>query len=109
MDEDVFRKALKTAPKGSGAAVGGARFEHWVPVLSSPGAFGALHKVCQRLSDAAVPESAAAALALAKVTPLLKPNGGVRPIAAPAILRRLVGKCMVRERKEQLADALAIQ
>ena len=53
-----------------------------------------------------VPELAAEALALSKLTPLRKPGGGVRPIAAPAILRRLAGKALVSKRRRELAEAL---
>ena len=109
LDEGTFKKVLKSSPVGSGAAVGGCRFEHWKVVLGSPSAFAALLGVCQRLARGHVPECAAKALALSKLTPLLKPGGGIRPIAAPSILRRLVGKALVRERKEDLASALGKQ
>ncbi len=53
-----------------------------------------------------MPESVAAALALSKLTPLRKPGGDVRPIAAPSLLRRLAGKALVSTRNEEFAEAL---
>ena len=78
--------------------MGGGRFE--------PSARGAYHEVLLRVVTGQVPETAAAVLALSKLTPLQKPGGGVRPIASPAILRRLAGKALVGPRRKELAEAL---
>ena len=107
--EQTFRKILKSSPRGRGAAVGGGRFEHWKCMTYSPGGLAALHLVCERLAQGRVPASAAKAIGISKVTPLRKPGGGVRPIAAPNILRRLAGKCLVQPRKADLARALGKQ
>ena len=42
----VTKQALRSSPKGSGAAVGGGRFEHWRVVLASPSALGISTKCC---------------------------------------------------------------
>ena len=55
---------------------------------------GSSEQVCDRIAEGRVPECAAGALALSKLTPLRKPGGGVRLIAAPNILRRLVGRAL---------------
>ncbi len=100
------KRALRSTPKGGGAAVGGARWEHWRVVLGTPSALTALHQVLQRVAAANLPESVADALALSKLTALNKPGGGVRPIAAPSLLRRLAGRLLVSTRKAELASAL---
>ena len=101
------KQALRNSPKGSGAAVGGGRFEHWRVVLAKPSALSALHEVLLLVASGDLPESAVAALALSKLTPLKKPGGGgVRPIAAPAVLRRLAGKALVNPRTKELAEAM---
>ena len=94
---------------GSGAAVGGGRFEHWRVVLAEPAAMSAFCNFCDRLATGDLPAAAADALALSRLTPLHKPGGGVRPIAAPNIIRRLVGRALVAPRKEELATALGRQ
>ena len=43
---------------------------------------------------------------ISKLTALRKPGGGVRPIAAPSLLRRLAGRLLVSTRKRELATAL---
>ena len=66
----------------------------------------ALHELLQRVATADLPQEAADALALSKLTALNKPGGGVRPIAAPSLFRRLAGRLLVSTRKTELADAL---
>jgi len=100
------KQALRATPRGSGAALGGGRWEHWRCVLSSSSAVTALYDVLLRVASAQLPASAAEALALSKLTPLRKPGGGVRPIAAPSLLRRLAGRLLVSTRKQELAAAL---
>ena len=103
------KRALRATPKGSGEALGGGRWEHWRLVLHAPAALKALHEVLQRVAAANLPESVAEALALSKLTALRKPSGGVRPIAAPSLLRRLAGRLLVSTRKGELATALGRQ
>ena len=100
------KQALRNTPKGCGAARGGGRWEHWRLVLASPTAVSALHEILVRVAGGNLPASAAAALALSKLTALRKPGGGVRPIAAPSLLRRLAGRLLVNTRKAELASAL---
>jgi len=100
------KKALRATRRGSGAALGGGRWEHWRCVLASPTGVTAFYEVLLRVASAQLPASAAEALALSKLTPLRKPGGGVRPIAAPSLLRRLAGRVLASTRKKELADAL---
>ena len=100
------KQALRSSPRGSGAALGGGRWEHWRVVLASPTALTAFHQLLLRVASGRLPESAAAALALSKLTPLRKPGGGVRPIAAPSLLRRMAGRLLVHTRRKELAEAL---
>ena len=79
------KKALRATPRGSSVVLGGGRWEHWRCVLSSPSGVTAFYEVLLRMASAQLPASAAEALALSKLTPLRKPGGGVRPIAAPSL------------------------
>ena len=53
-----------------------------------------------------MPECGAEALAVSKLSAYNKPGGGVRPIAAPSLLRRLAGRALCRTWKTEVADAL---
>ena len=74
--------------------------------MLSTAALTALYELVLRVASARVPACAAIALALSKLTPLRKPGGGARPIAALSLLRRLAGRVLVRGRKAKLADGL---
>ena len=89
--------------------MGSARWEHLRVVLASPEALTALHEVLLRVATANLPAVVADALALSKLTALRKPGGGVRPIAAPSLLRRLAGRLLVSTRKRELAEGLGVR
>ena len=57
----VAKRALRTTPRGSGTALGGARWEHWRAVLSSDAAPTAFHELLLRVAAGHVPEHATAA------------------------------------------------
>ena len=59
----------------------------WRAVLSSSSALTAFREVLVRVATGQLPESAAEALPLSKLTPLRKPGRGIRPVAAPSLLR----------------------
>ena len=54
-----------------------------------------------------LPEWCAPWISGAKLIPLLKPNGGIRPIAVGEVLRRLTSKVLQAQLSDQLADLLA--
>lgn len=75
-------------------------------VLASPAAFATFHEVLVRVVTASLPKEVTAVMALSKLTALRNPGGGVRPIAAPSLLRRLAGWLLVSTHKKELAAAL---
>ena len=52
------------------------------------------------------PRAAAAGLTLTSLTPLLKKNGKIRPVAAGEALRRLTGKALARSHAVALAETV---
>ena len=105
----ITTQVLRRTPKGSGSALGGGRWEHWRVLLAVPSALDALHEVLARVASGDMPGEVAAALALSKVLGLSKPDGGVRPIAVPSLLRRLAGKALCRACKDSLSAILGRQ
>ena len=75
-------------------------------LLAAPAALDALHEVVARVATEDLPETAAAALALSKLTALNKPGSGVRPIAAPSLLRWLAGRALCSICKDAVSAAL---
>ena len=102
----MTRQVLHRTAKGSGAALGGGRWEHWRILLVSPSAVEALHELVCRVATGDVPTATAGALALSKLIGLNKPGGGVRPIAAPSLLRRLSGRAFCCACKDNIGSLL---
>ena len=65
-----------------------------------------LGALCDRVADGNLPESAVDLLGLTKLTPLLKDNGGIRPIAGGECLRKLTARALVRGHKATLLEAV---
>ena len=65
-----------------------------------------LAPVVNWLARGGAPEASARHLAGARLIALLKPNGGLRPIAVGEVLRRLVAKCMCGAVKVQARELL---
>ena len=111
LDPRLWLEALRSAPRRSGAGASGSRLEHWQVVLCDERAENALFKVADTIARGCVPGgrlgSAACSFLLGALTPLRKPDGGVRPIAVPEPLRRLLGRALCKQFKATFSDALS--
>ncbi|CAE8603708.1 unnamed protein product, partial [Polarella glacialis] len=111
LDLESFIVALRTAPRKTGADSSGSRLEHWQVLLSDEAALQSVHRVLDDLTRGAVPGGrlgrAATGFLLGLLTPLAKPDGGVRPIAAPQTLRRLLSRSVAHQFKDRFGDCLA--
>ena len=73
------------------------RAEHLKLLLQDSEALELLAEACTLLAQARVPTEVCKALAMARLTALRKPDGGVRGIATGDTFRRLVSKTLARE------------
>ena len=73
------------------------RAEHLKLLLQDGEAIELLAKAATHLAQAGVPEEVRKALAMARLTALRKPDGGVRGIATGDTFRRLVSRTIARE------------
>ena len=87
--------ALRSAPRGCAPGLPGRRAEH--RKLQEGEAIELLAEACALLAQACVPTKECKALAMARLTALRKPDGGVRGIATGDTFRRLVSKTFARE------------
>ena len=106
MDRNALFRALQGAPASSAPGPSGTRFAHFQAFIGHARALAWLGILCDRVADGDVPESAVALLGLTKLTPLLKDNGGIRPIAGGECLRKLTATALVREHKASLLEAV---
>ncbi len=107
---EALRQAVRSCPQKTGAAASGSRLEHWQVLLVDDGAMAAVHRVLDDLVQGMVPGGrlgeAAAAFLVGILTPLAKPNGDVRPIAAPEALRRLMARAVTLQFRDRFAASL---
>jgi len=107
LDKDVFATVLRQSRRGKSAGITGNRNEFVRICLEEDTSFNLLYDAAQQLANADVPREIVEALALSKLTALLKPNGRVRGIASGDVFRRLVTKTLARQKQETFRDAVA--
>ena len=89
--------ALREARRGGAAGLSGMRAEHLKLLLQDLEALELLAEAATHLAQAHVPADVVAGLAMARLTALRKPDGGVRGIATSDVSRRLVARTLAKE------------
>ena len=98
---------LSHAPKHRGPGPAGERYEHYGIVSANPPALQALTRVLTYLATAKVDPDTLNALSSARIIPLLKPNGRIRPIACGTIPRRIIAAAIAKQITPQIAKTIA--
>ena len=106
LEEKAFSEALRSGGRRSAPGPVGWRYEHLRTVLQLPGGTRSLMRVAQLLVDGQVPGPIVRHLGGASLTPLAKPNGGVRPLAVGEAVRRLTARAVCMQSKESFAQDL---
>jgi len=106
LDKQVFGDVLREARRGKSAGVLGTRNEYLKLCLEDDVAFNALFDVSQRLARAEVPNTIVEALRVSSLTALLKPNRRIRGISSADTFRRLVTKCLARQKQDRLRECV---
>ncbi|KAI3822707.1 hypothetical protein L1987_10303 [Smallanthus sonchifolius] len=94
---------VKSFPKGTSCGCDGLRAQHLLDALSGEGSatasglLTAITEVVNLWLGGLCPRVLADFVASAPLTPLLKPDNGIRPIAVGAIWRRLVSKVAMKK------------
>ena len=101
LDAAAVADALRTAKKGTAAGLSGATVDHYKVLLADEATLALFSAAATKLANADVPEPILAALALARLTALQKPSGGVRGIATGDTFRRLVARTLYARRFDE--------
>ena len=101
----AIAQTLREARRGAAPGLSGARAEHFKLLLSDADGLELLMHAASVLAQARVPPAVAAALALARMTALQKPDGGVRGIATGDVFRRLVSRALAKTWASTFDDA----
>ena len=93
----ALASALREARRGGAPGLSGMRAEHLKVLIQDVPAMELLAEAATKLAQARLPAAVARALAMARVTALRKPDGGVRGIATGDVFRRLVSRTLAKE------------
>ena len=113
--EHIIRDSIQRFPRGSAGGPSGLRPSHLQDALKRRAGSTSLIKALATLTDKWVkgllPQRQAYYWSGANLTPLAKPDGGVRPVAVGETLRRLAGKALLATAvaKAQVADLQPVQ
>ena len=88
--KEQIRHILLHTPKHRGAGPAGERYEHFAIAARHEAALDSLTDTIATLVDPSAPPKIRDALASARIIPLLKPDGKIRPIACGTIIRRIL-------------------
>ena len=88
LSTSVVAQTLREARRGAAPGLSGARPEHFKLLLADADGLELPAYAASALAKARVPPVVSAALALARMTALRKPDGGVRGIATGDVFRR---------------------
>lgn len=109
---DMVKQQILSFPKGTACGLDGLRAGHIKAMIRCPllhissSALRTLTAFVNLALQGDVPQSLAPFLASAPITPLAKPDGGIRPIAVGETWRRLISKCAVRHVTVQASQYL---
>jgi len=107
LDKNIFGEVLRQARKGKSAGLAGNRNEYLRLCLEEDSSFDLLYSVADILAAAEVPEEVVRALAVSKLTAMLKPNGRIRGISSGDVFRRLVAKTLARQKQQVFRDLVS--
>ena len=113
--ERLVRESILHFPRGSSGGPSGLRPSHLQDALKrragSMSLILALAGLAKRWVDGTLPPEHAPYWCGANLTPLCKPDGGVRPVAVGETIRRLVGKALLATgvSKAQVAQLAPVQ
>ena len=102
VEDEALEEVMRSLPQASGPGLTQLRFEHMGEIDVSGGR-EAIKNAVQLLVSNQVPEEILPWLMGARLIALAKLQGGVRPIAVGDVLRRIAGKVICAQYKEQFA------
>jgi hypothetical protein len=98
VDKDLVLNRIRSFPKGTSCGRDGLRAQHLMDILGGAASaiaddlLGSITGVVNMFLSGKCPSQLGEYIASAPLTPLVKPGGGIRPIAVGTVWRRLVSK-----------------
>jgi hypothetical protein len=105
LDRAVFATSLRSARRGAAGGLLGSKSEHYKVMLEGERELEQLGDAAELLARGDVSEHIASALALGRLTALVKPNGKIRGIVTGDTFRRLTARSLEQQFGPQLEEA----
>ncbi|KAC9715903.1 hypothetical protein E3N88_45346 [Mikania micrantha] len=112
VDGECVLKCIRSFPKGTSCGRDGMRAQHLLDAvggegsITSSGLLASITEVVNLWLGGSCPKVLAKFVASAPLTPLLKPDKGIRPIAVGGIWRRLVSKVAMKKVGKEMTQYL---
>ncbi|KAD7476910.1 hypothetical protein E3N88_00046 [Mikania micrantha] len=112
VDVECVLKCIRSFPKGTSCGRDGMRAQHLLDAVggegsvTSSGLLASITEVVNLWLGGSCPKVLAEFVASAPLTPLLKPDKGIRPIAVGGIWRRLVSKVAMKKVGKEMTQYL---
>ncbi|KAD3068125.1 hypothetical protein E3N88_36005 [Mikania micrantha] len=112
VDGECVLKCIRSFPKGTSCGRDGMRAQHLLDAVggddsvTSSGLLASITEVVNLWLGGSCPKVLAEFVASAPLTPLLKPDKGIRPIAVGGIWRRLVSKVAMKKVGKEMTQYL---
>ncbi|KAD5316908.1 hypothetical protein E3N88_16854 [Mikania micrantha] len=112
VDGECVLKCIRSFPKGTSCGRDGMRAQHLLDAvggegsITSSGLLASITEVVNLWLGGSCPKVLAEFVASAPLTPLLKPDKGIRPIAVGGIWRRLVSKVAMKKVGKEMTQYL---
>ncbi|KAK3275874.1 hypothetical protein CYMTET_16023 [Cymbomonas tetramitiformis] len=103
LEEAAVEAECRRLPVASGPGCSQLRFEHIGVIFGGGDGLPAIKHACEQFVGDRVPAGVLPWIMGARLVALLKPGGGVRPIACGESLRRLAGKVVCRQMRTRWA------
>ena len=107
LDQSIFLKSPQTARRSSSPGPGGYTYEHFKALMDDTAAFALFFGAASSFAQAKVPTEIAILLVSARLTTLVKEDGGARGIATGCTLRRLVARSLARQFSKDFEEECA--
>ena len=108
LDRSIFLKSPQTARRGSSSpGPGGYTYEHFKALMDDTAGFALFFEAASSFAQAKFPTVIAIPLLSARLTALVKEDGGVRGIATGCTLRRLVARSLARQFSKDFEEECA--
>ncbi len=103
---EKIAKSFGRYPRRSGAGPAGGRYEHWGMLADDPTMAKKVAEVLVQAVTGEMPQEALTTVLSASLCGIPKKNGGVRTLGRGGVIRRMVGRAVAKECRDEIKQAV---